>query len=351
MKPDCKPLISLVVPVFNEAALIERLHCVVAQAIERVDADWEVIYVDDGSCDESLAMLREVQASDPRVVVVELSRNWGHQPAISAGLSVAKGDAVVLMDGDLQDPPSVIPDLVEAWQAGARVVVARRRSRKDHGIRGVLFPLFYKVLGFLSDFPIPLNAGIFGLLDRQAADAINHLSETNRYLPGMRAWVGYKTKVVFYDRAERAGGETKQSMWRLVKYALDAIFSFSYKPLRFCLGAGLAVSSFAMIYGFALFVLRLMGLGMFGISIVDGYTSTIVAILFLGGIQLISVGILGEYIGRIYDEVKRRPLFLIEDVHRAGSRSSNRSEPVSALADLIKSHKPESSNEPVHAHS
>ncbi|GJM26090.1 MAG: glycosyl transferase [Phycisphaerae bacterium] len=340
-------MISLVVPIYNEAALIERLHAEVASAIECVDAQWEVIYVDDGSRDESMAMLRDMQARDSRVVVVELSRNWGHQPAISAGLSVAKGDAVMLMDGDLQDPPSVIPDLVKAWQEGAKVVVARRSSRKDRGIRGMLFPLFYKVLGFLSDFPIPLNAGIFGLLDRQAADAINRLSETNRYLPGMRAWVGYKTKVVFYDRAERGGGETKQSMWRLIKYALDAIFSFSYKPLRFCLGAGLGVSCFAMVYGVALVVLRLMGKGMFGISIVDGYTSTIVAILFLGGIQLMSVGILGEYIGRIYDEVKRRPLFLIEDIHRSESHATENRQPVSALADLLNTRKTEAPRDPV----
>ncbi len=346
MKPEPKPKISLVVPVYNEAALIERLHAEVARAIDSVDADWEVIYVDDGSSDESLTMLRLLQERDPRVVVVELSRNWGHQPAISAGLSVAKGDAVVLMDGDLQDPPSVIPDLVAEWQDGARVVVARRSSRMDRGLRGALFPLFYKVLGFLSDFPIPLNAGIFGLLDRQAADAINRLSETNRYLPGMRAWVGFKTKVVFYDRAERAGGETKQSLWRLLKYALDAIFSFSYKPLRFCLGAGLAVSSFAMIYGVALVVLRLLGMGMFGISIVDGYTSIIVAVLFLGGIQLISVGILGEYIGRIYDEVKRRPLYLIEDIHRPELPVTEERSSVTALAELLKARKSETSREP-----
>lgn len=351
VKPNAKPTISLVVPVYNEAALIERLHSEVTSAIDRVDANWEVIYVDDGSSDESLEMLRVLQERDSRVVVVELSRNWGHQPAISAGLSVAKGDAVVLMDGDLQDPPSVIPDLVAAWQDGARVVVARRSSRMDRGLRGMLFPLFYKVLGFLSDFPIPLNAGIFGLLDRQAADAINRLSETNRYLPGMRAWVGFKTKVVFYDRAERAGGETKQSLWRLLKYALDAIFSFSYKPLRFCLGAGMAVSCFAMIYGVALVILRLLGMGMFGISIVDGYTSIIVAVLFLGGIQLISVGILGEYIGRIYDEVKRRPLYLIEDVHRAEMPAAQERSSVKALADLLSARKSEASREPAQTRS
>lgn len=344
MNPERAAFISIVVPIYNEAALIKRLHAEVTAAMERVGATWEVIYVDDGSNDGSLALLRAEQEHDHRIVVVELSRNWGHQPAISAGLSVAKGDAVVLMDGDLQDPPSVIPDLIEAWRNGARVVVARRSSRMDRGLRGLLFPLFYKLLGFLSDFPIPLNAGIFGLLDRQAADAINRLSETNRYLPGMRAWVGYRTKVVYYDRAERAGGETKQSLWRLLKYALDAIFSFSYKPLRFCLGAGMAVSGFAMIYGVALVVLRVLGMGMFGISIVDGYTSIIVAVLFLGGVQLISVGILGEYIGRIYDEVKRRPLFLIEDVHRV--QASHTRHHVTALTDLLKKHKFENPLEP-----
>ena len=310
-------MIDLVVPIYNEEILIPRLHAEIVRAMEQSGVEWEVIYVNDGSRDRSLELLREVQRDDARIVVVDLSRNWGHQAAVTAGLSIAHGEAVVLMDGDLQDPPDVIPEMVAAWKQGGQVVIAERRSRKERGLRRLLFAAFYKVFGFLSDFPIPLNAGIFGLLDHRVVESINRLSETNRYLPGLRAWAGFRTSVVFYDRAERAGGEPKQTLWKLTKYALDAVFSFSYKPLRLSLAAGGAVSAFAMLYGFALLMCRIFNVGMFGRPVVDGYTSTIVSILFLGGVQLFSVGILGEYIGRIYDEVKRRPLFFIQDVHRA----------------------------------
>jgi dolichol-phosphate mannosyltransferase len=310
-------MIDIIIPIYNEEELIPRLHGEVATALAGLDLQWRVIYVNDGSRDRSLELLLEVQKHDPRVVVLELSRNWGHQAALSAGLSVSTGDAAVFMDGDLQDPPRVILDLITAWRKGAEVVVAERHSRRESGLRRVLFPVFYKVLGFLSDFPIPLNAGIFGLLDRRAVEAINGLGETNRYLPGLRAWVGFRTAVVYYDRAERAAGEPKQSLWKLTRYALDAIFSFSYKPLRLSLFGGLTAAGFAMLYGFVLLVCRLLGVGLFGIPVVNGYTSTIVCILFLGGIQLVSVGILGEYIGRIYDEVKRRPLFLIRRQHQS----------------------------------
>jgi glycosyltransferase involved in cell wall biosynthesis len=312
-------MINLVIPIYNEEVLIRRLHQEISNALAELDEPWQVIYVNDGSKDRSLELLRELQREDPRVVVVELSRNWGHQAALTAGLSAAKGDAVVFMDGDLQDPPRVILDLIAAWRKGAEVVIAERRSRRESGLRRLLFPLFYRFLGFLSDYPIPLNAGIFGLLDRRVVRAMNQLTETNRYLPGLRAWVGFKTTVVYYDRAERAGGEPKQSLWKLTRYALDAIFSFSYKPLRLSLFVGLPVATFAMLYGVMLLFCRLLGVGLFGLPVVDGYTSTIISILFLGGVQLISVGILGEYIGRIYDEVKRRPLFLVRQVHEEAS--------------------------------
>lgn len=316
-------LVSLVVPVYEEEALIPRLHEEIVRAMEGTRDPWEVTYVDDGSRDRSLSLLRALAARDARVTVLELSRNWGHQPALTAGLALAKGDCVVLMDGDLQDPPSVIPDLIAAWKAGAEVVVAERRSRFESGLRRLLFPLFYKVLGFLSDYPIPLNAGIFGLLDRRAVEAINGLTESNRYIPGLRAWIGFKTSFVLYDRAARAAGEPKQSFLRLLSYALDAIFSFSYKPLRLSLFSGLFVASLAIAFGGLLVVLRFLRLGLLGIPVVDGYTSTIVAIMFLGGAQLVSIGILGEYLGRIYDEVKRRPLFIVREVHRgAGAEKS-----------------------------
>src|SRR5712692_162254 len=310
-------MISLVVPLYEEEAIIPRLHEEIVRAMTAIGDPWEVTYIDDGSRDRSLDLLRALVERDSRVTVLELSRNWGHQAALTAGIASVSGDCAVLMDGDLQDPPALIPQMVAAWKSGAEVVLAERRSRFETGMRRVLFPLFYSVLGFLSDYPIPLNAGIFGLLDRRAVDAINRLGESNRYIPGLRAWVGFRTQVVFYDRAQRAAGEPKQSFLRLLGYALDAIFSFSYKPLRLSLFAGLSVAFLSLIFGAILVVLRLLHKGLFGIPVIDGYTSTIVAITFLGGAQLICIGILGEYLGRIYDEVKRRPLFIVRRVHRS----------------------------------
>ena len=252
-------LISVVVPVYEESDLVTRLHEELRGALDSLDTPWEIVYVNDGSRDDSLALLRKAQGTDARVAIVELSRNWGHQAALSAGLNVARGDAVVLIDGDLQDPPAVIPELVAAWREGAEVVIAERRSRVETGLRALLFPAFYRALGFLSDFPIPLNTGIFGLLDRRAVDAINVLQETNRYLPGLRAWIGFPTRVVLYDRRERAAGRPKQTFWRLLRYALDAIFSFSYKPLRLSLLAGLLVAFFSLAYGVVLIMCRVLG--------------------------------------------------------------------------------------------
>jgi|SRR5271165_1994122 len=308
-------MISLITPIYNEEDIVVRLHEEVCAAFFSMGLPWEVIYVDDGSRDKSLELLLELQRHDTHVVVAELSRNWGHQPAVTAGLSLARGDAVVMMDGDLQDPPKVIPELVEAWRNGAEVVIAERRSRVESGLRKHLFPLFYKVFGFLSDYPIPLNAGILGLMDRRVVDTLLCLTETNRYLPGLRAWVGFKTAVVFYDRADRAAGKPKQTLGRLIGYALDAIFSFSYKPVRLTLGFGLLTAAGSVLIGMFLVYCRMFGIGLFGSPVVYGYTSTLIFILLLAGVQLTSIGILGEYIGRIYDEVKRRPLFVIRKVH------------------------------------
>lgn len=308
-------MISLVTPIYNEQDIIPRLHREVRAVFQSIGEPWEVIYVDDGSRDRSLPLLLDLQQQDPNVVVVELSRNWGHQPAVTAGLSAARGDAIAIMDGDLQDPPAVIADLTRAWKDGAEVVIAERRSRAESGLRRHLFPLFYKVLGMLSDYPIPLNAGVFGLMNRQVVDTVLRLEETNRYLPGLRAWVGFKTEFVYYDRAARASGEPKQTFARLLKYALDAIFSFSYKPLRLMLALGLTTAFLSIMVGVFFIVCRILGIGLFGSPLVYGYTSTLVFILLLSGVQLTSIGVLGEYIGRIYDEVKRRPLFVIRKVH------------------------------------
>ena len=205
-------MISIVIPIYNEEELIVRLNDSVAAALKEVVDDWEVVYVNDGSKDASLELLKGLQAVDSHVVVVDLSRNWGHMGAISAGLQTARGQAVILMDGDFQDPPEVLPRLIAAWRDGAEVVVGVRRSRQEsRKILAALFPLFYRVLGTLSDYPIPLNAGIFSLMDRKAVDSIVALREKNRYLPGLRAWVGYKNSIVYYNKHDRAGGEGKLS--------------------------------------------------------------------------------------------------------------------------------------------
>jgi len=310
-------MISVVVPIYNEEEIVVSFHHALAGALNGLEDSWEVIYVEDGSRDASLSLLLGLQAQDPHVTVVELSRNFGHQPALTAGLHVARGEAVILMDGDFQDPPEVVPRLVAAWKNGGKVVVARRSRRSERGMKGTLFALFYQALGLISDFPIPLNAGIFGLLDRQAVDAINNLQEGNRYLPGLRAWVGFPTVVVLYERAERPSSKPKQTFLKLFKYAMDAIFSFSFKPLR----VGLTLGAIMFVSGFGLAV-ALVASAAFKWKLFASAPwnkAILFFILTLGGIQLICMGLLGEYIGRIYDEVRRRPLYIIQEVHRGAA--------------------------------
>jgi dolichol-phosphate mannosyltransferase len=308
-------MISVVVPIFNEEEIVRMFHAAVADAMNELGDAWEVVYVNDGSKDSSLTLLRELQAEDMHVVVVDLSRNWGHMGAISAGLQTARGEAVVLMDGDFQDPPEVVPQLVAAWRGGAQVVTAVRRSRQERRkVLAKLFPLFYRVLGALSDFPIPLNAGIFGLLDRQAIDSINSLREGNRYLPGLRAWVGYKTDVVFYDRQDRAGGDGKLTFLSRIKYAMDAITSFSYKPLRLSFVLAGFSTSLAAILALSAFLSN---------NPVNPLAYGVTAAIFLmGAFVLLCMGVLGEYLGRVYDEVRSRPLSIINKVYYASQMSS-----------------------------
>ena len=310
-------MISVAIPIYNEEEIIHILHSRVSAVMNGIGEPWEVVYVNDGSRDKSLELLREVQASDPHVVVVDLSRNWGHMGALTAGLQTARGEAVVLMDGDLQDPPEVIPDMVAQWKKGAKVVTTVRRSREEG--RKWLMPFFngfYRVLGMLSDFPIPLHSGIFGLLDRQALNSFLALKEYNRYLPGLRAWIGYPTAIVYYDRKDRIGGEGKLTFVSRIKYALDAITSFSYKPLRltFLLGG----ISMALALACAVVIIA----AGFAPAVAAGY-GALAGALFIGGVQLFCLGILGEYIGRIYDEVRARPISLIHQVYRADAGSSS----------------------------
>ncbi|HZK75968.1 MAG TPA: glycosyltransferase family 2 protein [Candidatus Kapabacteria bacterium] len=315
--------VSIVMPIYNEEALLGELFDRMTRVFHSVETEFaltsEWVLVNDGSRDRSLEMLSKYAIEGGRdaahraeIAILDLSRNFGHQPAIQAGLEYATGDAVIIMDGDLQDPPELIPDLIRSWLAGNRVVVAQRRSRAERGVKGMMFALFHAMLARMSDLKMETGSGVFGLLDRRAVNDLLQLHERNRFLPGLRSWVGYEQAHVLYDREERAAGKPKQSFTRLVRYGFDAIFSFSFKPLRAIWTLGFIVSFFSFFYALYLILMRVLH-----INVVAGFTTPTVAILLLGGVQLISIGILGEYLGRIYDEVKQRPHYVINKIIRA----------------------------------
>lgn len=301
--------LEIIIPIYNEEENLPALRARLTQACEELEGiDWNVIYVNDGSQDQSKPLIQEQHREDPRFRLLDLSRNFGHQAAISAGIAYADADAVVLMDGDLQDPPELIPQLVESWHDGGQVVLAMRRSRKEKGLRRLGFELFHAFFGWISDFPIPPHTGIFGLLERSALLELQRLPERNRFIPGLRSWIGFEQRTVYYDREERAAGEPKQTLGKLARYALDGLFSFSYKPLRLLTWMGGLISLMGFGLASFFFFRRLFG---FEIAF-TGFTTLVTVSLFLGGVQLIGIGILGEYLGRIYDEVKQRPLFIVK---------------------------------------
>jgi glycosyltransferase involved in cell wall biosynthesis len=304
-----QPAVALVIPVYNEEAVLPELFRRLAAVFDgQPGIAWSAILVNDGSRDRSAAMIAEHHGRDTRFKLVELSRNFGFQAALAAGIESAKtADAVVTMDADLQDPPELIPEMVAKWQAGAEVVRAVRRTREETGLRRVAFDLFHKLFGALSDYPIEPNSGTYGLLARPAIDAFNQLNERNRFFPGLRAWVGFIRAEVIYDRKERAAGEPQQTFSRLIRYALDGVFSFSYLPLRALTYAGVFVGTCGFTLGIYYIVKRLIDIE----TAPTGFTTLAALVLFLGGIQLIGIGVLGEYLGRVYDEVKRRPNYIV----------------------------------------
>jgi glycosyltransferase involved in cell wall biosynthesis len=307
------PTVAIVIPVFNEEAVLPVLFARLGAvfAAQPAPCAWRAILVDDGSRDRSAALVRAQALADPRWELVELSRNFGFQAALAAGLARAEAthaDAVVTLDADLQDPPELIPQLVAAWLGGAEVVRAVRRTRAEKGLRRLGFDFFHRIFGSLTDYPIESNTGTFGLLGRHALAAFTALPERHRFFPGLRAWIGFNTADVLYDREERAAGQPQQSLGRLIRYALDGVFSFSYLPLRVLTYLGCGISGLGFALALFFIVRRLLG-----IEIAQtGFTSLITIVTFLGGVQLIGIGILGEYLGRIYDEVKQRPVFLVK---------------------------------------
>jgi dolichol-phosphate mannosyltransferase len=297
-------LLSVVAPLYEEEALVEAFHARVCTALEGIP--FELVLVDDGSSDRTPQLLEQIAARDERVRVVSLSRNFGHQTALTAGLDHARGDAVAMIDADLQDPPELIPEMLDHWRRGTDVVYAVRK-RRDGETRFKLTTArwFYKLFSALGDVALEPDSGDFRLLDRAPLDALLSMRERNRFLRGMTVWIGYTQTAVPYERDARYAGETKYTLKKMIKFALDAVSSFSHVPLQFATVLGFLISSVAFALVPVIIILRIVG------SYLPGFGSLTIAILLLGGVQLITLGILGEYVGRIYDEVKGRPLYFV----------------------------------------
>lgn len=327
------PAISLVIPFHNEAENIPALYKRVRAVMGRLDASWEMICVNDGSTDDTLERLVALHGEDPRVVLIDLSRNFGKEAALTAGLDHVRGDCAIPLDADLQDPPEVIPTLLAKWREGYDVVNAVRLSRDGESwLKRASAHAFYRVINRMSDVEIPADTGDFRLLSRPVLDALQALPERRRFMKGLFAWVGFRTANVYYRREPRNAGETKWNYWRLWNFALEGITSFSQVPLQMASYLGFFVSAFAFLYAVYL-VIRTIIYG----NPVKGYPSMMVAILFLGGVQLMALGVIGEYLGRIYEESKRRPVYLVRRVwdQRLDQTSAWESDPLDREVLLV----------------
>jgi dolichol-phosphate mannosyltransferase len=304
--------VSVVVPVFNEEDNVVVFHqrmTSVADTLLGLDLDLELIFVDDGSHDDSLPRLLGAAEADPRVKVIKLARNFGHQIAITAGMDHSAGDCVVVIDADLQDPPEVIPRMVEKWREGHDVVYGVRTHRAgESALKLATASAFYRILRTMTKVEIPVDVGDFRLMSRRATDQLNGMREQDRFVRGLVSWIGFNQTGVEYEREARFAGETKYPFRKMLRFALDGITSFSTVPLRLASWLGYAASVFAFVYLASVFVQKWMG------QTIDGWATIMVAMLFLGGTQLICLGIMGEYLGRIFTEIKGRPLYVVEDV-------------------------------------
>ncbi|MDP9227687.1 MAG: glycosyltransferase family 2 protein [Actinomycetota bacterium] len=306
-----RPTYSFVLPVMNEEGTLPELHRRLAAVADGLDGETEFVFVDDGSDDRSREILLELRKADPRVRFAALSRNFGHQLALTAGLDLASGDAVVIMDSDLQDPPELIPKLVARWREGYDVVYAvRSRRAGESGFKLRTAHLFYRLMNRASDIDLPLDAGDFRLIDRRVVEVVRNMREPDRYLRGMFAWAGFRQTGVEFDRDARAAGDTKYSLPRLIRFATDGLISFSTVPLRLALALGFAISVFAFLAGLGAIVLKLAG-----VYAIPGWASVTVMLSFFSGVQLLLLGAVGLYVGRIYEQGKGRPLYLVSEAH------------------------------------
>ncbi len=304
--------LSVVVPCYNEAEGINAFHARLAPVMARMALTWEVIYVNDGSRDATWTQMEGLYAADPHVVLVNLSRNFGKEVATTAGLDHTRGDGVVVIDADLQDPPEVILELVAGWQDGFDMVYAQRRSRQgETWLKKYTARLFYSLMQSVGRVRLPRDTGDYRIMSRRAVDALLQLREQHRFMKGLFAWIGYPSKAVLYDRAPRLAGSSSWSYWRLWDLAVEGITGFTVVPLKLATYMGLAVALFAMLFGSELILTTLIHGNQ-----VPGYPSLMVVILFMGGVQLMTLGVIGEYLGRVFNETKRRPLYFVERLHR-----------------------------------
>ena len=306
--PEGRPTLSVVVPLYNESANMAELHRRTTAALEALGLDYELLLVDDGSRDETPALIEELRRRDPRVATLQLSRNFGHQPAVSAGLDHARGKAVVVLDGDLQDPPELIGELVRLWREGNEVVYAVRRRRREGWVKRFGYHAFYRILSAISDLDIPLDSGDFCLMDRKVVDVLAHLPERMRFVRGLRSFVGFRQVGLVYDRPAREAGDAKYSLRGLFALAVDGLVSFSGRPLRLATYLGLT----------AICVAAILLVWVFHDAITNGrspqgWASTLVTVLFMGSIQLLGLGIIGEYIRLIFLETKGRPTYIVRE--------------------------------------
>lgn len=310
------PEFSVVVPAYNEELGLADFHQRLREVMDTLGS-WEVIYIDDGSTDGTRAVIDSIRSADSRAAMVALSRNFGKEIATTAGLDFATGNAVIVIDADLQDPPEVIPDLVTAWRQGFDMVNAQRRVREgETWLKRFTASMFYRLMRDAGPVKLPSNTGDFRLMSRRVVDAVSSLRERHRFMKGLFAWVGFPTTTVFYDRAPRHAGETKWNYWKLWNLAVEGITSFTVMPLKFATYLGLFVAFAAVVYAVEVIVKTLI-LG----NDVAGYPSLMVVVLFLGGVQLVTLGVIGEYLGRIFNETKYRPLYLVERYEPSGDTS------------------------------
>lgn len=305
---------SIVVPIYNEEESFAELTKRLRQVMDQLDGPAEAVLVDDGSTDSSYRLMVEARGEDPRFKIVQLSRNFGHQLAITAGMDLASGQAVIVMDADLQDPPDVILDLAAKWQEGYEVVYAVRQNRAgETRFKKLSASMFYNLLGRLAEIDLTINVGDFRLVDRKALNAFLSMREHNRYVRGMFSWVGFRQAGVPYDRDSRHAGTTKYSFRKMLRLAFNGIIGFSTAPLKLAMSAGFLLAAASVVYGVAAIALKLAG-----VHIVPGYTSLLVAVTFLSGVQLAVMGMVGQYVARVYDEVRCRPLYLIREARGFG---------------------------------